>query len=260
MTRQFIRITNLKWPAFLVLLLIFAACATSAPPGNASSGPREPQPSPLPRQAAEVAEAPSSIGEPLTEADLTAPVNVPATVAFTPSSQNPPAKTISDPPNLAVQTLIAEATSVPVVSTTEPVPTVTTAIDPTSTTLATPPAVTPVPVAVVPPAAQQPTAASVPPSTLSLQQDKEAKLGKEQSAGEATPVPTAVAVSIGPAKTTKPDPAPAAVSPPAAAVDTNEATGSARRFVLPSAQGNQVSLEEYLERGNVVLIFYRAFW
>ena len=242
MTRQFIRITNLKWPAFLVLLLIFAACATSAPPGNASSGPRESQPSPLPRQAAEVAEAPSSIGEPLTEADLTAPVNVPATVAFTPSSQNPPAKTISDPPNLAVQTLIAEATSVPVVSTTEPVPTVSTAIDPTSTTLATPPAVTPVPVAVVPPAAQQPTAASVPPSTLSLQQDKEAKLGKEQSAGEPTPVPTA------------------AVSPPAAAVDTNEATGSARRFVLPSAQGNQVSLEEYLERGNVVLIFYRAFW
>ncbi len=78
--------------------------------------------------------------------------------------------------------------------------------------------------------------------------------------GEATPVPTAVAVSIGPTKTPIPDPTPTTVSPRTAAVATNEAAGSARRFVLPSAQGNQVSLEEYLERGNVVLIFYRAFW
>jgi hypothetical protein len=87
-----------------------------------------------------------------------------------------------------------------------------------------------------------------------------AKPGKEQSAEETTPVPTAAVVSIEPTKTPIPDPTPTTVSPPAAAVDTDAAAGSARSFVLPSAQGQQVYLDDYLERGNVVLIFYRAFW
>ena len=146
------------------------------------------------------------------------------------------------------------------VSTTAPVPTVMPALAPTSITLAIPPAVTPVPVAVVPPAAQLPTATSLPLPTLSLRQDTEAKLGKERSAEEATPVPTAAVASIEPTKTPIPDPTPAIVSPPAPAVDTDAAAVSARSFVLPSAQGKQVSLDDYLDRGNVVLIFYRAFW
>jgi len=41
--------------------------------------------------------------------------------------------------------------------------------------------------------------------------------------------------------------------------ETSAADGGAHRFVLPSASGGEVSLDEYLERGNVVLVFYRAF-
>ena len=260
MTRQISPIAKLKWPAWLALLLIFAACATSAPPGNLSSVQRDSQSTPLHRQASEIAEASSPIGEPPAATNFTTPVNVPATTDLAPSPQVPPTETISDSPKLAVQKLIAEATAVLVVSTTAPVPTVNPAIAPTSTTLATPPAVTPVPVAVVPPVVRLPTSTSLPPPTLGLQQNTAAKPGKEQSAEEATPVPTAAVVSIEPTKTPISDPTPTTVSPPAAAVDTDAAAGSARSFVLPSAQGQQVYLDDYLERGNVVLIFYRAFW
>ena len=42
--------------------------------------------------------------------------------------------------------------------------------------------------------------------------------------------------------------------------ETSAADDGAHRFVLPSASGGEVSLDEYLERGNVVLVFYWAFW
>ena len=77
---------------------------------------------------------------------------------------------------------------------------------------------------------------------------------------EASPIPTAVAIAVEPALTPLPDPAAASVTEPIAVVDAPDDSVGAHRFVLPSAQGNQVSLEEYLGRGNVVLIFYRAFW
>lgn len=77
---------------------------------------------------------------------------------------------------------------------------------------------------------------------------------------EGGPVPTAVAVPIEPAETPIVTPTPEIVIEPTAMVDKGEVTGGAPRFVLPSAQGGQVSLDEYLERGNVVLVFYRAFW
>jgi peroxiredoxin len=57
-----------------------------------------------------------------------------------------------------------------------------------------------------------------------------------------------------------------AISTPVAveeAVDRKEtlaADGGAHRFVLPSALGEQVSLQDFLDRGNVILVFYRAFW
>ena len=126
--------------------------------------------------------------------------------------------------------------------------------------VATPPLATPVPVAVDLPIAPLVTETPTLLPTAVLQRDTEAKLRKEISVAEASPIPTAVAIAVEPALTPLPDPAQASVTEPIAVVDAPEDSASAHRFVLPSAQGKQVSLDDYLVRGNVVLIFYRAFW
>ena len=260
MTRQNFPITKLKWPAWLALLLIFAACATSAPPGNLTSVQRDSQPPRLPRQAAEVAEASSPIGEPPAQTDFTTPVSMPETAAFTPSPQIPPIEINSGPPNLDNHVPIDEAAPEAVVSNAAPVFPTEPPFASTPAIVVTPPPATPVAVAVDLPIAPLLTETPAPLPTAVLQRDTEDKLREENSVAEASPIPTAVAIAVEPALTPLPDPAQASVTEPIAVVDAPEDSASAHRFVLPSAQGKQVSLDDYLVRGNVVLIFYRAFW
>ena len=185
---------------------------------------------------------------------------MPETAAFTPSPQISPIEIISGPPNLDNHVPIDEAAP-------EAVDSNAAAVFPTEppfasipAIVATPPPATPVAVAVGLPIAPLLTETPAPLPTAVLQRDTEAKLLKENSVAEASPIPTAVAIAVEPALTPLPDQAQASVTEPIAVVDAPEDSGGAHRFVLPSAQGNQVSLEEYLGRGNVVLIFYRAFW
>ena len=177
---------------------------------------------------------------------------MPETAAFTPSPQISPIEIISGPPNLDNHVPIDEAALEAVVSDATPV-------FPIEPPFASAPA-TPVAVAVDLPIAPLLTETPAPLPTAVLQRATEAKLRKENSVAEASPIPTAVAIAVEPALTPLPDPAQASVTESIAVVDAPEDSGGAHRFVLPSAQGNQVSLEEYLGRGNVVLIFYRAFW
>ena len=73
-----------------------------------------------------------------------------------------------------------------------------------------------------------------------------------------TPQPTAVPTTA-PVPTAELELPPTAIPTPTA--ETPDAAGpQAPRFTLPSAGGEDVSLESYLGEKNLVLAFYRGFW
>ena len=213
-------------------MLFIAACGTSAPSQSVSSIPGASSPSQL-------AQAPVVMNE--------SPV-----AAITPSLDHSTTDNPSGIRDLDVHSASIEATLKSVVLT----PT----LDPPS---ATPTIPTPT-LAVIqldrPPltVVSDPTALVDQPAPAL--QDIEAKLGENPSLSEVTPIPTTFPAPIEASLPPSDVPISVAVEEVIDPEETSAADGGAHRFVSPSASGGEVSLDEYLERGNVVLVFYRAFW
>lgn len=239
MTRQVFNIAHLRWQAGLFVLLFVAACGASAPPQSESSIPGASQPS---QETVVIAEAP--VG------------------AITPSPDHSPTDTIPGVRALDVQSSDAVTASEPVVSTRAPADTPAITVPVTTPTLAAPqpPFATPADAVNPMPSLDQPVVTPTIAPTTVPQQNADAKLGENPSPGEVTPIPTAVPTPIEELAAPTDIPTPVAVKEVIDSKETSAADGGAHRFILPSALGKQISLDEYLGRGNVVLIFYRAFW
>lgn len=125
-----------------------------------------------------------------------------------------------------------------------------TAPPPTTTPTATPvtaptPTPAPAPTTPNPTAAPQPT---TPPNPTTAPNPTAAPQPTPAPQPTATPNPTAT-----PEPTATPQPTARPTATPAPA-------GDAPLFALPDSGGNIVSLESYIGRQNVVLVFYRGFW
>ena len=222
-------------------MLFIAACGTSAPSQSVSSIPGASSPSQL-------AQAPVVMNE--------SPV-----AAITPSLDHSTTDNPSGIRDLDVHSASIEATLKSVVltptldprSATPTIPTPTLAViqldRPTLTVVSDP-------TAVVDQLAPTPT----PDPNAPALQDIEAKLGENPSLSEVTPIPTTFPAPIEASLPPTDVPISVAVEEVIDPEETSAADGGAHRFVSPSASGGEVSLDEYLERGNVVLVFYRAFW
>ncbi|MCS5658539.1 MAG: hypothetical protein NZ762_08750 [Dehalococcoidia bacterium] len=105
----------------------------------------------------------------------------------------------------------------------------------------------------------QPAPIPTPDPNAPALQNIEAKLGENPSLSEVTPIPTTFPAPIEVSLPPTDAPISVAVEEVIDPEETSAADGGAHRFVSPSASGGEVSLDEYLERGNVVLVFYRAF-
>ena len=85
-------------------------------------------------------------------------------------------------------------------------------------------------------------------------QDTGAKLGETRTLREITPIPSASSAPIEvPAMPTE-GPTTVEGEDPMDLKETSASDDGAYRFVLPSALGKHVSADEYLERGNVILV------
>jgi len=223
------------------LFLIIAACGTSSPSQNASSVPGASSLSQRPQATAVINEAPVAV--------------------ITQSPSRAPTKTPSGRLDLDVRSSNVETAVEPVVSSSARVTLGTTSAVPAATVAATSLTIaTPTDAANLPPVLVQPAPTHTPGHTQAFQQDTEAKLDTKESLEEVTPIPTAVPTAIEVTAAPADVPTSVAVEEAIDLKETSVADGGAHRFVLPSALGGQVSLDEYLEQGNVILVFYRAFW
>jgi len=241
MTRQVINITNLKWFAGVFILLFAVACGTTAPSQSPSSIPGASSTS-LPTQETVVIQE--------------API-----VAITPSPDHSQTDTLSGLRDLEVHSSGVEATTESVVSTLSPATPGTTLMILTPTQAVIQPdiptrSVVSVPTAVV----DQPVPTLTQAPTAPAFQDTEAELDERQSVSEITPITKAVPAPIEVPAAPTDVPTSVTVEEAIDPEETPSADGAAYRFVLPSATGGEVSLDDYLERGNVIMVFYRAFW
>ena len=132
---------------------------------------------------------------------------------------------------------------------------------PTPTTA---PADTPAPAATAaPPPDDTPTAAPGQPSPTAAPGATEAPADTPTTSTKSAPTPTPVRNPIAtraptavPVPTAVPEPT-ATTAPPITFEDDED---KAFAFSLPNAHGGQVSLDDYQDNKNVVLVFYRAFW
>ena len=238
MTCQVINITHLKWSAGLFILLFVAACGASAPSQSPASIP--------------------GASKPLQEAVVIAQVPV---AAITPTPEHSPTEILSGIRDLDVHSPdIEPATESVVLTPTLDTPSATPAI-PTPTLAVIQPDI-PAQAAVPDPAAvvDQPAPVPTPAPTAPALQDTQAKLDERRSVSEITPIPTADPAPIEVYAAPTDVPTSVTVEEVIDPKETSAADGGAYRFVLPSAVGGDVSLDEFLERGNVILVFYRAFW
>ncbi len=241
MTRQVIKITHLKWSAGLFILLFAVACGSTAPSQSSSSIPGASSTSLPTQETVVIQEAPIA--------------------AITPSPDHSQTDTPSGMRDLDVHSSDVETTVESVVSTPSPATPGTTLTIPTPTLAVIQPdiptrSVVSVPTAVVAQPVPIPNQAPTAPDF----QDTEAKLDERQSVSETTPTPKAVAAPIEVPAAPTDVPTPVAVEEVIDPEETPSADDGAYRFVLPSATGGEVSLDDYLERGNVIMVFYRAFW
>lgn len=180
---------------------------------------------------------------------------------ITPSQDRSPTDTLSGLRDLDLHSSDVEITTESVVSNPPlATPVITAGIS--TPTLATTQSPIPTPINAVNPLPVLDQPAIIPtrsPPTVP-QQDTEANRYAPQSLGEVTPIPTVVPAPIEVLAPPTDAPASVAAKEVIDRKETSAADGGAHRFVLSSASGGEVSLDEYLERGNVILVFYRAFW